>query len=180
MSDLKIKAEMAAYSIPVPELHGMVCGMAVNGTGEFVIPNLVDLAGADAISDEASLGVFVSAALDELFDQEMGFSPLIPDDDEPLAYRVMAVADWSGGFLAGFAVAVDDEMSELPDDVREIIKDFVSLSSLSAEDYDELEDGDSDEQENEASLIEIYEYMRVSTLLVMALMEERVDQVASE
>lgn len=71
-------------------------------------------------------------------------------------------------------------MSELPDDVREIIKDFVSLSSLSAEDYDELEDGDSYEQENEASLIEIYEYMRVSTLLVMALMEERVDQVASE
>ena len=50
MTDLRIQAEMAAFSIEPEELHGMVCGMAVNGRPEFVLSELVDLVGVEALS----------------------------------------------------------------------------------------------------------------------------------
>ena len=59
------------------ELHGMVCGLAVNGSPEFVVAELVALAGAEALADEEALGIFITEALDQLYDQEMSFSPLI-------------------------------------------------------------------------------------------------------
>ena len=73
MSELRIQAEMAAFSIEPEELHGMVCGMAVNGNPEFVLSDFVDLVGIDALSDQESLGAFVNSALDELHDQKYDF-----------------------------------------------------------------------------------------------------------
>ena len=80
------------------ELHGMVCGMAVNGTPEFVVADLVALAGPETLTDEAALGVFITEALDQLYDQDMSFAPLVPDDDESLSTRVEGVVEWTGGF----------------------------------------------------------------------------------
>ncbi len=172
MSELRIQAEMAAFSIQPEELHGMVCGMAVNGRHEFVLSEFVDLVGVDALSDQESLGVFVNSALDELHDQNMIFQPLIADDDEPIAKRVETIANWSGGFLAGFAGGLDGEHDELPVDVQEIVKDLVALSSLDPEDY-QAEDFEPGElEEHEASITEVHEYVRVSTLLVLALMDD--------
>ena len=129
MTDLRIQAEMAAFSIEPEELHGMVCGMAVNGRPEFVLSELVDLVGVDALSDQESLGVFVNAALDELHDQNMVFQPLIADDDEPIGKRVATIADWCGGFLAGFAAGLDFEQHELPVDVQEIMDDHAQVAA---------------------------------------------------
>ena len=52
MSELRIYAEMAAYSIEPEELHGMVCGMAVNGNHEFVLSYFIDFVGIDVLSDQ--------------------------------------------------------------------------------------------------------------------------------
>lgn len=177
MSDLRIQAEMAAFSIEPEELHGMVCGMAVNGRHEFILSEFVDLAGVDALSDQESLGVFVNAALDELHDQNMVFQPLIADDDDPITKRVETIANWAGGFLTGFAGGLDGEHAELPEDVQEIIKDLVALSSLDPEDYREEDFEPGEMEEHEASLTEVHEYVRVSTMLILALMD---DHVAAE
>lgn len=180
MTDLRIQAEMAAFSIEPEELHGMVCGMAVNGRPEFVLSELVDLVGVDALSDQESLGVFVNAALDELHDQNMVFQPLIADDDESIAKRVATIADWCGGFLAGFAAGLDFEQHELPVDVQEIIKDLVSLTGLDPEDYSEAEFEPGEQEEHEASLTEVHEYIRVSTMLVLALMDDHAQVAAAD
>lgn len=174
MSELRIHAEMAAYSIEPEELHGMVCGMAVNGNHEFVLGNFIDFVGIDALSDQESLGTFVNAALDELHDQNMIFQPLVADDEDPIGKRVETIANWAGGFLAGFAAGLDGEHADLPVDVQEIIKDLVALSSLDPEDYreEDLEPGEM--EEHEASLVEVHEYVRVSTMLILALMDEHV------
>jgi uncharacterized protein YgfB (UPF0149 family) len=97
VTNLLIKAEQASSTLMPAELHGMVCGMAVNGSPEFVVGELVALAGEDALSDDEALGVFITEALDQLYDQEMSFAPLVPDG-EPMSIRVEAIADWCGGF----------------------------------------------------------------------------------
>jgi uncharacterized protein YgfB (UPF0149 family) len=169
MSDLRIQAEMAAFSIEPEELHGLVCGMAVNGRHEFILSEFIDLVGVDALSDQESLGVFVNATLDELHDQNMVFQPLIADDDDPITKRVETIANWAGG--------LDGEHAELPVDVQEIIKDLVALSSLDPEDYREEDFEPGEMEEHEASLTEVHEYVRVSTMLILALMD---DHVAAE
>ena len=174
MSELRIHAEMAAYSIEPEELHGMVCGMAVNGNHEFVLSDFIDFVGIDALSDQESLGTFVNAALDELHDQNMIFQPLVADDEDPIGKRVGTIANWVGGFLAGFAAGLDGEHADLPVDVQEIIKDLVALSSLDPEDYREEDFEPGEMEEHEASLVEIHEYVRVSTMLILALMDEHV------
>ena len=172
MSELRIQAEMAAFSIEPEELHGMVCGMAVNGSPEFVLSDFVDLVGIDALSDQESLGAFVNSALDELHDQNMIFQPLIADDEDLIVKRVETIANWAGGFLVGFAAGLNVEHSELPVDVQEIIKDFVSLTSLDPEDYQEADFEPGELEEHEASLTEVHEYLRVSTMLILALMDD--------
>ncbi|MEZ7818050.1 MAG: hypothetical protein ACI883_000554 [Candidatus Azotimanducaceae bacterium] len=181
MTELFIKAELASSALVPAELHGMVCGMAVNGTPEFVVADLVALAGPDTLNDEEALGAFITEALDQLYDQEMSFVPLIPEDDEPLSVRVEGVVEWSGGFLAGFAAGLTASRDELPVDVQEIIRDFAGLSGMDASDYADQERFDlEDIEESEASLMEIYEYIRVSVVLIMALMDEHQAQEAAD
>ena len=168
MSELRIHAEMAAYSIEPEELHGMVCGMAVNGNHEFVLSDFIDFVGIDALSDQESLGTFVNAALDELHDQNMIFQPLVADDEDPIGKRVGTIANWAGGFLAGVAAGLDGEHADLPVDVQEIIKDLVALSSLDPEDYreEDLEPGEM--EEHEASLVAVsYTHLTLPTILLV-------------
>ena len=96
-----------------------------------------------------------------------------------MAKRVEAVADWCGGFLAGFAVGIDDEHHNLPVDVQEIIRDLAALSGLDSADYEASID-DVGNEENEAALMEIFEYVRVGTLLVLSLMDEHQTQEGAD
>ena len=55
------------------------------------------------------------------------------------------------------------------------------LSGMDSADYSDEEGLESEEvEENEASLMEIYEYIRVSVVLIMALMDEHQAQQAAE
>jgi len=111
----------------------------------------------------------------------MSFAPLIPDDDESLSNRVEGVVEWTGGFLAGFAAGLNASRDELPIDVQEIIRDFAGISGMDAADYAEEERFDPEDiEESEASLMEIYEYIRVSVVLIMALMDEHQAQQAAD
>ena len=46
------------------------------------------------------------------------FQLLVADDDDPIGKRVESIANWAGGFLAGFAAGLNVEHSELPVDVQ--------------------------------------------------------------
>ena len=181
MTDLLIKAELASTALVPAELHGMVCGMAVNGMPEFVVADLVALGGPDTLTDEGALGAFITEALDQLYDQDMSFMPLIPDDDESLSSRVEGVVEWTGGFLAGFAAGLNTARDELPIDAQEIVRDFAGISGMDPADYANEERFDAEDiEESEASLMEIHEYIRVSVVLIMALMDEHQAQQAAD
>ena len=128
--------------------------------------DFVELAGADALSDEASVMDFVTDTLDALFAQDMEFSPLVPDDEEVLALRLTGLAEWCAGFLSGFGAvaAALSSRDALPPDVQEILRDFASITAL-----DDTVEGD---EQDESSFAEIYEYVRVATALTQTLMDE--------
>jgi len=165
VSDLEVKAQYASSVIPATELHGMVCGFAAGDPAQFSLTDFVQLAGADALSDEESVSEFVAASLDELFSEEMSFSPLIPDEAELLSTRLLGLAEWCAGFLSGFGASVSEHMSRdaLHMDIQEILKDFASISGID----DEAVEGD---EQDESSFMEIFEYVRVAAVLTAALM----------
>ncbi len=162
--ELNTKAELASSHIDPAELHGLVCGMAAGRPGQFSLPELIEYAGADQLTDENSVQDFVIEALDLLHAQDMEFALLIPDDEQVLSLRLAGLASWCAAFLSGFGASVSTDVSQLPVDVQEILRDFASISGLD-------EDAEGSEQD-EASFMEIYEYVRVASILTLALMGE--------
>ena len=96
MSDLDHKAQLASVLLSRQELHGMVAGFIVASAcptvEDFPLSELVALAGDQALTDEPAVLDFVAASLLNLRDEDLGFAPLIADDDEPLAQRVDELA----------------------------------------------------------------------------------------
>lgn len=140
----------------------MVCGMCSALPQAFVLADFIALASVDALADEASVQQFVELSLDAFTAQDMSFVPLVPDDDQLLELRLKGLAEWCAGYLSGFGAAVSEGRDALPPDVQEILRDFASISGL-----DEAVEGD---EQDEASFAEIYEYVRVASVLTMTLM----------
>ena len=177
MSDLDLKAQLASGLLSPQELHGMVSGFlaasACSTVEDFPLSELVALAGDQSLTDESAVLDFVAASLANLRDEDLGFAPLIADDEEPLTQRVDELAEWCGSFLSGFAAANATGRDKLPVDIQEIIRDFATLSSMGSE--VDIEDTEDDSAQDEDSFSEIYEYVRVSVLLVLALLDEQPD-----
>jgi yecA family protein len=106
------------------------------------------------------------AVLDRLFrqcreqldDPDLGFEPLLPDADEPLAQRADALVDWCRGFLGGIGLAGKDAQARLSSDGEEILRDFGTIASSRFE----VEDA----EEDESALTEVVEFIRVAVLLL--------------
>ena len=174
LTDLQTKAQQASSVIPPGELHGLVCGFSAAGGSEFSFSEFVQLAGVDALADEQTVASFVNASLDALYAQDMQFAPLVPDDDELLSARLSGLSDYCAGFLSGFgAVAAQATTRDaLPPDVQEILRDFASISSL-----DDEVDGDD---QDEGAFVELFEYVRVATVLTHTLMHDQLEGDAGE
>jgi len=127
---------------------------------------------------------------------DVEFNPILPDDEENLAVRIKEFAAWTQGYLYGFSsyeapddfgpietyeidddgnsVAIptgielitkplvvdeEDDEEEFPETVTEILQDFAELSKAGHAE-DALDESD------EASYMELIEYLRVSVQLV--------------
>ncbi len=86
------------------------------------------------------------------------FRILLPSDDDSITARSSALSKWCAGFLSGFGSAGRFEQADLSQDVSEAFGDFSSIAVL-ADDVPEGED-------NEADLMEIIEFVRISVLLI--------------
>ena len=93
-----------------------------------------------------------------LGDEALGFRLLLPEDEASATRRTSAVSEWCSGFLAGVGMTGRFQ-GETPDgDLREVFEDLAQIAALSGE--------VPDDDENEADLTEIIEYVRVSALIV--------------
>jgi uncharacterized protein YgfB (UPF0149 family) len=93
-----------------------------------------------------------------LADPELGFEPLLPEDDRPLTERAEAMVDWCRGFLGGFGLAGTAAHAQLSDEAQEILRDVATIAGSS------FDFGDEDEDED--ALIEVQEFVRIGVMLL--------------
>ena len=96
-------------------------------------------------------------AVEQLDAREFALDLLVADDDASLAERSGSLFEWCRGFLGGFGLAAG-EHPPLSEDGRESLADLAKLAAATPQ-----EDGD---EEDEAALVEISEFIRVAALLL--------------
>ncbi len=156
------------------EAHGLLCGLIctrrtvsqeawlghlLEGPVEHLLV-LEDNAGQG--QEQAILHHLYKETLLQIRDAEFGFRLLLPDDEQPLSVRTQALADWSKGFLYGLAAGGLESTGEAPGNVEEIVRDMIEISRV----YHDDEEVDEDEDLDEASFMELTEYVRVGVMLI--------------
>jgi uncharacterized protein YgfB (UPF0149 family) len=95
---------------------------------------------------------------------EMEFHPLLPEDESPLDERTGALAQWCVGFLYGLGSSSIQDLSKLPGEVGEVVRDFDEITRVG------IDQGDSDDQ-NESAYAELVEFVRVGVQIVFEELE---------
>jgi uncharacterized protein YgfB (UPF0149 family) len=157
--------------LSLSELHGAVIGIAVADYEAFSLHELVQLLGADALSSEDDVVPFVRESLDQLMAEDLSFMPLLPDDDESMSDQLEGLASWTASFLAGMVagLSVDERtLAALPEEAQEIIRDFSAIAQLDVA----ADDDDEPDYEDESDLLELQEFVKVGTLLIMNVLND--------
>ena len=146
------------------ECHGLLCGMLCCESGSTANDFMTELAAMTLVVNpgtalESSLIETHKSTQYQLDDEELGFVLWLPDDEELLEERIMALGQWCSGFLVGLASsgqldALSEEAKEAIDDLQQIAR--AELSSTA--------EGESEEEEN--AYAEIVEYVRVVALMM--------------
>lgn len=147
------------------EVHGMAVGMVSADVGSreeiWQAELLADLDPADALAQPCRklLVDMIASAEQRLSDEQFGFELLLPDQDSSVADIPAALRDWVQGFLFGVGLAGTQAIARLSEDGREAIHDLSEIGKL------DVQDVDLDEEE-QAALAELQEYVRVTAMLV--------------
>jgi uncharacterized protein len=115
--------------------------------------------GRAAPETTATLEEVFAATAGALLQPDMEFELLLPADEEPIAVRTAALAQWCQGFLYGLGAGAVPDASELPGEVGEVVRDFIEISRAAV-------DESQDEESNEAAYAELVEFVRVGVQLL--------------
>ncbi|MDW8478957.1 MAG: UPF0149 family protein [Xanthomonadales bacterium] len=88
--------------------HGALCGSLCavpDGRAERVAAGMLASAEELAALPPGWLAATAEAVAEALGDGELGFVPLLPEDEAPLPARVRALAGWCDAFLGAYGVA---------------------------------------------------------------------------
>jgi uncharacterized protein YgfB (UPF0149 family) len=96
-------------------------------------------------------------AVEQLDARNFALDLLVADEDASLAERSGSLFDWCRGFLGGFGLSAGAN-PPLSDEGREALADIAKLAAAAPQD-----EGDEDD---EAALVEIAEFIRVAALLL--------------
>lgn len=164
----------AAGALQTPaDVHGTLTGLLCANENADVTEALDDDV-TDTLRE--ALSALREMTLEGLFDPDLGFAPLLPDDEAELDTRVKALAGWCAGFLYGMASQQGNDgeldLARLSPELREVVNDLSQLSrvGLTAE--------DSDAESAEGDYAELVEYVRVGVQMIF--MELRPPREGSE
>lgn len=149
------------FGVGASDLHGSLTGYLCGG-GEASARNWVQRLALEPDEDAPDrhelLERLFRQCRAQLDDPELGFEPLLPDEEQPLALRADALVDWCRGFLGGIGLAGVSAERGLSEDGAEILRDFGTIAA-SRFDYEDAE-------EDESALAEVLEFIRVAVLLL--------------
>jgi uncharacterized protein YgfB (UPF0149 family) len=150
-------------SVAAAEGHGCLCG-ALCTTQQYTLESWLDelVPEADenaADDDRATLRLLFADTVRALRGEEMEFHLLLPDDDDQLLERALALSQWCQGFLYGFGTGRAVPREELTVEVEEVLRDLTHISQASVE-------TGADSEEEEQAYAEIVEYVRAGVQLI--------------
>jgi uncharacterized protein YgfB (UPF0149 family) len=158
---LKIQASPSGF-------HGFLCGRLSCGTVQ--MEDLVNSSSAWlGLEEEAAksafgtLETFYESTLSDLQDISFLFKPLLPDDELPLAERLMSVGDWCTNYLSGLGEGMGAEF-EVSEDGKEALQDISAIGQIST-DFDSDEES---EEDGEKDYLELVEYVRIAVQLIFS------------
>jgi uncharacterized protein YgfB (UPF0149 family) len=160
----------AGLTLNPSELHGAIAGMLGAGKSlgsaedsDRALMLLEKALGVDlqgAVADFA--GRLIAATRSAVADADFAFTPLLPDDDDPIDQRLASMGRWVSGFLAGFTQAVSvggGAADAIQPHTAEALKDFAAIAHVDASQ-------DEDEQADR-ELEELIEYVRIAALNIV-------------
>jgi len=92
---------------------------------------------------------------------------LLPDDDERISVRALALSEWCQGFLYGVAYMGVGDDKEWSDDNRGVLRDLMEISRL---------DSDGSEDSDEQAFIELQEYVRAAVQMLLGELQESTEE----
>lgn len=163
LETLALALSQAQADCSASELHGVITGLLAGGARLNRSALMKSLEGhadpSQAFGDSfiASLWQLQLKTLEDLDADELVFQPLLPDDDDDLSLRVLALSDFCRGVLAGFGLGVQASHPALAQEsVRETLQDIVNISQV-----DSVDDGDED---SEVAYAELHEFVRMAVI----------------
>lgn len=150
------------------DCHGFLCGqICVSGASQRdTWEEYLDLqTEEDTLAEECNeeIDVLLTETIRFLNSPELDFQLLLPDDETPLAERVIALGEWCYGFLNGFALGQQSGLVLSNEEGKELIENFTRICHIEAA---EVAD-ESDEQ----ALFELVEYVRIGTIYIYDLLQ---------
>ncbi|VAW97814.1 hypothetical protein MNBD_GAMMA22-356 [hydrothermal vent metagenome] len=160
--------ENAGLTMMTSECHGNACGVlcsqiAMNSNDWF--DSLVS--GSDISVDHVELLADLLRHLYEITEQflnniDFEFELFLPDDEVVIRERLDALGEWCSGFLLGLSVGGISDVSSLPDEIANFLKDCLEIARVGNSELNNSED-------DETSYTELVEYVRMG---VMTMFEE--------
>ena len=158
---LKIQASPSGF-------HGFLCGRL--SCGAVQMEDLVNSSSAWlGLQEEAAEGAFgtlesfYESTLSDLQDISFLFKPLLPDDELPLAERLLSVGDWCTNYLSGLGDGMGAEF-DVSEDGKEALQDISAIGQIST-DFDSDEES---EEDGEKDYLELVEYIRIAVQLIFS------------
>ena len=147
------------------ELHGMLCGRLSGGArlsdSEWLeaVVEFMDLADDMPSDTTQAMTQLYQISLAQLSDQGFALRLLLPEEDATAAVRAEALGQWCRGYLSGFGGARLRGDAPLPEDVTELLSDFVAIAQIH---FDE----EGTEAEVESNLLDLIEHVRLGALTI--------------
>ncbi len=156
---LLVRVEAEAYAA---ECHGFVCGqICVTGLADETLwKDFLDVQGEDDSLIRSCYGEveqLIAETLAQMHSAEFGLQLLLPDDVVSMALRGEALGNWCHGFLNGFGVSESKSTHGPSAECNEVLEDFTQICRLGI---------DTEETEDEQSLLELTEYVRMGAILI--------------
>ena len=146
------------------ECHGVACGLLCRRTESSVdvfigLLDMLELVIKPGAGLKMSLEELLDASKSQLADEDLGLSLWLPNDDEILEERTIALSHWCTGFLAGLGSGGEEALKTMSEDANDALKDLEQISRAEVVDTAESE-------EDENAFAEIVEYVRIVILMI--------------
>ncbi len=161
LGDLFVEA--GSFTSP-SQLHGLLCGQLCAGLRPEPHSWLESAANQMCCAEELPVSVreglisLSDKTLQELADDNLTFSPLLPESDTPLVQQAEAMGQWCAGFLSGFGQA-GLAVTQLSDEISSVLTDIAQIAQIQTDDI-------ADDEESERDLFEVGEYVRMVVLML--------------